>query len=319
MPNPVLSQKRWDESRESGPDGWASPSGAAGVATTDTATTNQPGYAPTAPPTRLGRPDKDQHGGRSGDYAFGTQRAPHVPSGRTMTIGGTLTATGVLLVLLLATGVIGWMQVTQTSFTPQPTLNDPNPAAQITTNFPGWVFLPAIAALIAGIVLAFKPRLAVVLAPVYVLCFGFTLGAISHMYDLQYDGIVIQAIGATLGVFVMMFFLYATRIVKVTPKLALGIIAATGGIVLLYLVTFILSIFGVDMTFWNEPSPLGIGISVVIVCVAAFNLMLDFNFIEKASAAGEPKYMEWYGAFGLTVTLIWLYLELLRLLSLLKQ
>jgi uncharacterized YccA/Bax inhibitor family protein len=317
MPNPVLSQKRWDESRESGPDGWASPTGAAGATATGT-TVYPPGAAPTPAPGTL-EPGKDQHGGRSGDYAFGTQRAPHVPSGRTMTIGGTLTATGVLLVLLLATGVIGWMQVTQTSFTPQPTATDPNPAVQITTHSPGWVFLPVIAALIAGLVLAFKPRLAVVLAPVYVLCFGFTLGAISHMYDLQYDGIVIQAIGATLGVFVMMFFLYATRIVKVTPKLALGIIAATGGIFLLYMVTFILSIFGVDMTFWNEPSPLGIGISVVIVCVAAFNLMLDFNFIEKASAAGEPKYMEWYGAFGLTVTLIWLYLELLRLLSLLKQ
>lgn len=316
MPNPVLSQKRWDESRESGPDGWASPSGASGAA--GTTTVYPPGTAPTPAPGSLD-PGKDRHGGRSGDYAFGTERAPHVPSGRTMTIGGTLTATGVLLVLLLATGVIGWMQVTQTSFTPQPTLGDPNPSAIITTNSPGWVFLPVIVALIAGLVLAFKPRLAVVLAPIYVLCFGFALGAISHMYDLQYDGIVIQAIGATLGVFLMMFFLYATRIVKVTPKLALGIIAATGGIFLLYLVTFILSIFGIDMTFWNEPSPLGIGISVVIVCVAAFNLMLDFNFIEKASAAGEPKYMEWYGAFGLTVTLIWLYLELLRLLSLLKQ
>ena len=145
------------------------------------------------------------------------------------------------------------------------------------------------------------------------------LGAISAVYNASYNGIVVQAVLATFGVFAVMFFLYATRIVKVTPKFALMVIAATGGIFLMYMFTWIASIFGANITFWNDPTPLGIGISVVIVIVAALNLMLDFNFIEKASQAGAPKYMEWVGALGITITIVWLYLELLRLLSLLRR
>jgi uncharacterized YccA/Bax inhibitor family protein len=136
---------------------------------------------------------------------------------------------------------------------------------------------------------------------------------------LQWDGIVLQAVGATLAVFAVMLFLYATRIIKVTQRYVLTVVAATGGIFVLYMVTWIATLFGADITFWNDPTPLGIGISVVIVIVAALNLGIDFAFIERASQAGEPKYMEWFGAFGLTVTLIWLYLEILRLLSLLRQ
>jgi uncharacterized YccA/Bax inhibitor family protein len=142
---------------------------------------------------------------------------------------------------------------------------------------------------------------------------------LSHAFNLQWDGIVLQAVGATLGVFAVMLFLYATRIIKVTKRYVLVVIAATGGIFLLYMAALIASLFGADIAFWNDPTPLGIGISVVIVIVAALNLGIDFAFIEQASKAGAPKYMEWYGAFGLMVTLIWLYLEILRLLSLLRQ
>ncbi len=319
MPNPVLSQKRWDESREPGQVGWASPTGGAAI---DTAAGGGAAFdttvAPTAPDTSPSG-GKDQHGGGSFAYGVGRAAQPHVPSGKRMTIGGTLTATAVLFVCLLATAAVGWGQVEAVDLTPDPTTLVPDPAPVYHVSYPGWVFFPMIGAFIAGLVLCFKPRLGVVLAPLYCLGFGFALGALSHMYDLQFDGIVIQAVGATLGVFLVMLFLYATRIVKVTPKLVVGIVAATFGVFALYLVAMVLSLFGVDLTFYNQPTPLGIGISVLIAGIAAFNLLLDFNFIEKASQAGEPKYMEWYGAFGLTVTLIWLYLELLRLLSLLRQ
>jgi uncharacterized YccA/Bax inhibitor family protein len=165
----------------------------------------------------------------------------------------------------------------------------------------------------------FKPKLAKFGAPLYALCYGVVLGAISAVYNNSYDGIVVQAILATLGVFFVMLFLYATRIVKVTPRFALMVIAATGGIMVMYLVGFVAQLFGADIRFWNEPSPLGIGISIVIVIVAALNLALDFDFIEKAVAAKAPAYMEWTAALGVTVTIVWLYLEMLRLLSMLRR
>jgi uncharacterized YccA/Bax inhibitor family protein len=234
----------------------------------------------------------------------------------TMTIGGTMLATAVLFVLLLVTATIGWLQVTQTETT---TIVQGVPQTSISTNFPNWVFFPVIAALILGFVTVFRPKLARVTAPLYALGYGFAIGAISHMYDLQWNGIVLQAVGATLAVFAVMLFLYATRIIKVNKKYMVVTIAATAGIFLMYMVTWIATLFGADITFWNDPTPLGIGLSVVIVIVAAMNLGIDFAFIEQASNAGAPKYMEWFGAFGLTVTLIWLYLEILRLLSLLRQ
>jgi uncharacterized YccA/Bax inhibitor family protein len=286
--NPVLSPQRWQEIRAEDQPGWAAPT-AGGAAATDLA------------------------------MAAGTTRpAPPVTAERTMTIGGTLTATGVLFVLLLATGWVGWSQVTQTETTIPATPFEPAQTV-VSTNYPGWVFLPMLGALVVGLVTAFVPKLARVTAPLYALGYGFAIGAISHMYDLQFDGIVLQAVGATLAVFAVVFVLYATRIVRVTPKFVLVTVAAMGGILVLYLVSWIAALFGADITFWNEPTPLGIGISVVICIVAAMSLAIDFAFIEEASRAGMPKYMEWYGAFGLTVTLIWLYLEILRLLSLLRQ
>lgn len=276
MPNPVLSPQRWQEQGSDSSQAGWAASGMTGVA---------PG-------------------------------AGVVRSGSTMTIGGTMTATAVLFILAIATGVWGWSQVTQTEVTIE-TLDGPQTV--VNTHFPGWLFVPIIVALVLAMITIFKPVAARVTAPLYSLSYGVALGAISHAYNLQYDGIVIQAIGATLAVFAVMWLLYAARIIKVTKRYMVAVIAATGGIFLLYMTTWLLSIFGVNMMFWDQPSPLGIGISVVIVIVAAMNLAIDFAFIEQASKSGAPKYMEWYGAFGLMVTLIWLYLEILRLLSLLNR
>jgi len=240
-----------------------------------------------------------------------------------MTLAGTLTATGVLFALILAAGAFGRGQVDQTSrwvlgnqVVPEGT---PGAVLQNTTSLPGWMFL----AVLVGVGFAFlgilKPKLARFAAPLYAIAYGIVLGAISAVYNNSYDGIVVQAVLATMGVFLVMLFLYATRIVKVTPRFALVVIAATGGIFLMYLVGALASLFGADIRFWDEPSPLGIGISLVIVVVAALNLALDFDFIERAVKAKAPAYMEWTAALGVTVTIVWLYLELLRLLALLRR
>lgn len=245
--------------------------------------------------------------------------------GRTMTMGGTLAATGVLFALILAAGAFGWSQVHQTSALVVDANGNAvlNAAGQQTfansTTFPSWLVFAMFIALGVGMVTAFKPKLSPFTSPIYALLYGAVLGAVSAVYNQEWNGIVVQAIGATLGVFFVMFLLYATRIVRVTPKFVLTVVCATGGILVMYLVSWIASIFGADIQFWNEPSPLGIGISIVIVIVAALNLALDFAFIESASKSGAPKYMEWYGAFGITVTIVWLYLEILRLLSLLRR
>jgi uncharacterized YccA/Bax inhibitor family protein len=143
---------------------------------------------------------------------------------------------------------------------------------------------------------------------------------ISHLYNAQFDGIVIQAVLATFGVFLTMLVLYGLRILRATPKFTKGVIAATFGIMIMYLLSWVMSMFMSDFTpFWANSGLLGIGISVVIVIVAALNLILDFDFIESGSKRGLPAHMDWYAAFGLVVTLIWLYLEMLRLISKLRQ
>ncbi len=295
MPNPVLSPDRWKTHVPEGEAGWAAPQGAGNGAAAGATSGKVVGEA---------RP---------------IDRPPVTGTGRRMTVGGTFSATAVLLLCILVTGAVGWSQVSQSTEVVGELIPGQEPQTQVVTSYPGWVFLPMLVGFGLAFLTIFKPTWARVTAPLYALCFGFAIGAISHMFNLQFDGIVLQAIGATLGVFLVMLFLYATRIIKVTSKFVLGVVAATGGIFVLYLAGAIASIFGADIAFWNEPTPLGIGISVVIVIVAALNLAIDFNFIEQAVRSGAPKSMEWYGAFGLTVTLVWLYLELLRLLSLLRQ
>jgi uncharacterized YccA/Bax inhibitor family protein len=231
---------------------------------------------------------------------------PPAPAGtRLMTANGTFARAFVLFLLLLAGGAFGWQQV------------DVAPTDQI--GIPGWSWVVLIGAFAVALFCAFVPKSSPFLAPIYALLEGVFLGVISKAFELQWDGIVLQAVLATISVFFVTLVLYVTGVVKVTKKFTMVVISATFGILVMYAVTLLASLFGADITFWNEPTPLGIGISVVIVIVAALNLFLDFEFIRRASLAGSPKFMEWYGGFGLMVTLVWLYLEILRLLSLLRQ
>jgi uncharacterized YccA/Bax inhibitor family protein len=295
--NPVLTPERFQAEAEADRPGWGAPTGAVGGAGAGTPGTTTWPESPAAP----------------------------VDRGHTMTVAGSLTATGVLLALILAAGAFGWSQVDQTtqyvdSVTGQ-VVSGPGPGVVVenTTSIPGWMIFAVLVGLGLAFLTVFKPKLARITAPLYALAYGAALGAISAVYNNSFDGIVVQAILATLGVFLAMFFLYATRIIKVTPKYVAIVVAATFGIVAVYLVGFVASIFGADLVFWDQPSFFGIAFSVVVVGVAAANLAIDFDFIERASKAGMPKHMEWFGAFGVTVTIVWLYLSILRLLALLRS
>jgi uncharacterized YccA/Bax inhibitor family protein len=223
---------------------------------------------------------------------------------KVMTVEGAVTATGVLLVLLVASAVVGWNAV------------EPSTAS----GFPPLALVGVGVGFVCVLALMFKPMWAKVLAPVYALAQGFFVGVVSHFYDAAYDGIVIQAVGATLAVFGVMLFLYKTRIIKVTNRFRRIVVAATMGLMAFYLVTFVLSLFGIKIgAFMSDASPLGIAFSIFAAGLAAFNLALDFDFIERGSKANLPKGMEWVAAFGLLVTLVWLYLELLRLLAKLQR
>ncbi len=212
----------------------------------------------------------------------------------TMTINGTIQKTGILTLLVLASAMWSWS----------------NPSNM-------WIIVGAIGGLITGLITAFKPTVATITAPMYAILQGLFLGGISLYVTVQYqlDGVVIQAITLTIGVLFLMLFLYRSGIIKVTDKLRMGIVAATGAVFLMYLINFVMSFFGAAFFTMEDTSLMAIGINLVIVGIAAFNLLLDFDFIDRASEAGAPKAMEWYGAFGLMVTLIWLYIELLKLLS----
>ena len=152
-------------------------------------------------------------------------------------------------------------------------------------------------------------------APIYALLEGLVLGGLSATIELRYPGIAIQAVGLTFGTLFVLLMAYRSGLIKVTQKFRLGIVAATGGIFFFYLAEMLLGFFGIQFTSINGAGPIGIGFSLVIVAIAALNLVLDFDFIEQGVQYGAPKYMEWYAAFGIMVTLVWLYLEILRLLS----
>ena len=235
----------------------------------------------------------------------GAPPPPATTRGAAMTANGTFAKTFFLFILVLIGGVFGWSQTTVSP------LNE--------VEIPGWTWVCLIAAFVLALVCCFKPKASPFLGPLYAVLEGVFLGAISKAFEVQWDGIVFQAVLATVGVFFATLALYVFGVVKVTRKFQMVVIGATCGIFLLYVFGALLSLFGVDVMFWNEPSVLGIGISVVICCVAALNLFLDYEFIRQASLQGSPKYMEWYGAFGIMVTLVWLYIEMLRLLALLRQ
>ena len=169
--------------------------------------------------------------------------------------------------------------------------------------------------LIFALVTVFKKEWSPVTAPIYALLEGLVLGGMSALFNVRYPGIAMQAVGLTFGTLFVLLFLYSSRIIKVTQKFRLGVFAATGGIMVFYLIEMVLGFFGIHFNTINGSGPIGIGISLFIVAIAALNLVLDFDFVEQGVACGAPKYMEWYAGFGILVTLVWLYIEILNLLS----
>jgi uncharacterized YccA/Bax inhibitor family protein len=172
-----------------------------------------------------------------------------------------------------------------------------------------------IGGFVVALVTVFRPRLAPWTGPLYAVLEGLLLGGVSALYNARFAGLPLQAVALTFGVFMALLLVYRTGLIRATENFRLGVVAATGGIMLMYLLSWVLGMFGVQMGFLHDSGPLSIGISLVVVVVAALNLVLDFDFIERGVAHGAPKVMEWYAAFGLLVTLVWLYLELLRLLA----
>jgi uncharacterized YccA/Bax inhibitor family protein len=185
--------------------------------------------------------------------------------------------------------------------------------------FPALAIGGVLVGFVCAIVLHFKPTLAKVLGPIYAIAEGFFLGAISKVYNDAYDGIVVQAVGATLAVFAVMLFLYKAKIIKVTDRFRRNVIMATMGLMAFYLVSFGINLFGGNVPFINDATPMGILFSVLAAGLAAMMLAVDFDMIDRGVAAGWPKGMEWYCAFGLLATLVWLYLEILRLLAKLNR
>jgi uncharacterized YccA/Bax inhibitor family protein len=228
-----------------------------------------------------------------------TKAAEQAPGAEHMTIASTVRASFALLAILVIAAVIGWDQI--------------DPVGQ---DVPIWFWVGLGGGLVVAIATILRPRWAPVTGPLYAALEGLVVGAISRLFEYEFDGIVLQAVLLTLGVFVVMLLLYATRVIKVTENFRLGVIAATGAIMLTYLVDIALRAFtDYQVPFIHDTGPWGIAISVVIVIVAALNLVLDFDFIENGADQRAPWYMSWYAAFGLLVTLVWLYLEILRLLG----
>jgi uncharacterized YccA/Bax inhibitor family protein len=221
-----------------------------------------------------------------------------------MTLSGTVNKTGLLLICAIATAGWTWSQYLQSR----------NPADVMPLMLVG-----LFGGLIFSMVTIFKKEWSPVTAPIYALLEGLVLGSLSAIIDQRYPGIAIQAVGLTFGTLFVLLLAYSSGLIKVTQKFRLGVIAATGGIMVFYLLEMVLGFFGIQFTSINGSGIVGIGFSLVVVAVAALNLVLDFDFIEQGVQVGAPKYMEWYGAFGIMVTLVWLYLEILRLLSKLRS
>jgi uncharacterized YccA/Bax inhibitor family protein len=224
----------------------------------------------------------------------------YIDAASRMTLSGTVNKTGILLLLAVASASWTWYRFM---------------VSGDITSIAGLLMIGGIGGFICAMVTVFKKEWSPVLAPVYALLEGLMLGGISAVTNLRYPGIAMEAVGLTFGTMFVLLFLYRSRIIQVTQKFRLGVFAATGGIMVFYLVQMVLGFFGVHLLAINGSGPLAIGISLFICAIAALNLVLDFDFIERGVNYGAPKYMEWYGAFGLMVTLVWLYLEILRLLA----
>lgn len=228
-----------------------------------------------------------------------------VDDSQRMTVNGTINKTGILLLIVVAVGAWAW----------QTMLNDPGlgRTLMLTGMFGG---------LVAGLVVAFKPQFAPIGAPIYAALQGLFVGGISAIFEARYPGLVMQAVGLTVAVMFSMLFSYRTGLIRVTETFKKVIVFATLGIFVFYMISLVASFgFGAQISYFQteNASLFSIGMSVVICAVAALNLVLDFDFIERGSESNMPKHFEWYGAFGLMVTIVWLYIELLRLLAKLRD
>jgi uncharacterized YccA/Bax inhibitor family protein len=226
---------------------------------------------------------------------------PGAVTGEAMSIEGAVNRTAFLLLLLVATATWTWSQ----TFAGVPVQ--------------GYLLGGILGGFVVALVTIFRPAWAPVTAPIYAALEGLALGAISAYFEARFPGMVIQGVALTFGVLFALLLAYRSGLIPVTEKFRLGVVAATGGIAVFYLVAIGLSFFGINIPFLHEGSWLGIGFSLFVVVIAALNLVLDFDIIAKGAEHGAPKVMEWYAAFGLIVTLVWLYLEILRLLSKLRS
>lgn len=223
-------------------------------------------------------------------------------AGEAMTLQGTVNRTAFLLFCAVATGAWTWW------------LAHTQPEAVTLCLWGG-----LIGGLVFALITTFKKEWSPVTAPIYALCEGLALGGISAALNQVYSGIVLQALGLTAAVTAVMLMLYTSGVIRATPKFTVGVIAATGGIFLFYMINLVMGFFGHHVSLLYNNGPWGIAISVCIVIVAALNLILDFDFVETGVYAGAAKYMEWYGAFGIMVTLVWMYIEILHLLSTIRS
>ena len=241
---------------------------------------------------------------RSGNPTLGQDVFGSVARARgeaAMTVQGTVNKAGISILILMGTATLAW-----------------NGA---------FSFLPLTVALYGSLGCAFAVALATVFkkewapvtTPLYAALEGVVLGIVSVAFNYRYPGIALNAFALTVGTLAALLLAYRTGVIRATDAFTRGVVAATGGVALVYLASFVLGMFGVSMPLIHGSGLIGIGFSLVVVVLAALNLVLDFAFIERGAASGAPKYMEWYGAFGLLVTLVWLYLEMLRLLSKLQD
>ncbi|NCT93918.1 MAG: Bax inhibitor-1/YccA family protein [Chitinophagaceae bacterium] len=221
----------------------------------------------------------------------------------TMSVRGAINKFGFLMLMIISGAAYTWYLFDQLKQDTMTTL----------------MIVGAIGGLISALVISFKPRLAPYLAPAYAILEGFLIGGLSAIMNAafaeKFPGLIMQAVGLTFGVAISMFLLYNFRIINATQRFKSVVYTATLGIGIFYLITLVLRLFGVQVSFMYDSSWLSIGISLFVVAIAALNLIMDFDMIEKGAEMGAPRYMEWYGAFGLMVTLVWLYIEILRLLS----
>jgi uncharacterized YccA/Bax inhibitor family protein len=228
----------------------------------------------------------------------------YVGSDARMTISGTINKAGILMLCVLGTAMFTWTQ-----------FYTEGDIASIGV----YTMVGAVGGLIMALATVFKKEWSPVTAPIYALLEGLFLGALSATLEVRYPGIAIEAVALTFGTCFALLLAYRSGLIRPTQKFQMGIVAATGGIAIVYLASMVLGLFHVQVPGIFGNGPIGIIFSLVVVCIAALNLILDFNMIEQGALQGAPKYMEWYSAFGLMVTLIWLYLEIIRLLSKLRS